>query len=644
MASEAGRGAQVRLDGGARQLARGGVGTRLIDSIRGKQDLEAAGVVADGNRPDGSTRTGLAAEDEVLSRGGDEAEAFAAAAAVSAAAAAVSAAAASGLVVLRGRRVISGDYTLVADDANRLIETTAAATLHIGLPAGLPEPFAVAIHQNGDGQAKIIPGVGATLQPEPFGYDGTRERGAVIGLLSAGEVGANVYAITGDGALVTVPDAPTVTNQGPFTIAENAAIGAYVGYVGFGGEGAITLAITAGDPTGRFAISSSTGQITVAAALDYDTTPVFALSITASNAGGSNTAVTTVTLTDVAAPIVTAGQTFACFDGIADGTVVGTAHANRTVTSWAIAAGPFSISAAGIITKTAALNAAVTASYTLALTATDAEGASAAVNATFLIVASGSLYAPIAAGAVLHWNPADTTKRTLSGSEFSNLADVNGTAGYGFPWHASHATTNPAPTLAAGVAGIGGVDAIAISNTQALYAAASTTLKSIDNNTTYLAFECVFMPTDAAVSSEIIRATTNASNTAARFSVRWSVASGEARINLSVRRRDADTGLVVAHSAGLTTGVAYYLFCEVDYAAQTARVIASSIDESSTLLFTSGAGSSEPLASSQVILGYSNSVPSYFKMGQAAFYRSRPTEAARLINETRLRATYGLST
>jgi hypothetical protein len=70
MASETGRGAQVRLDGAARQLARGGAGLRLIDSIVAKQVLETTSVAV-GSRPDGSPPDGSAAEDEVILPGGD---------------------------------------------------------------------------------------------------------------------------------------------------------------------------------------------------------------------------------------------------------------------------------------------------------------------------------------------------------------------------------------------------------------------------------------------------------------------------------------------------------------------------------------------------------------------------------------------
>jgi hypothetical protein len=70
MASEVGRGAQVRLDDTARQLARGGAGLRLIDTIVAKAALEAAGTAPSGSTPDGSLGNGTAADDEVLLPGG----------------------------------------------------------------------------------------------------------------------------------------------------------------------------------------------------------------------------------------------------------------------------------------------------------------------------------------------------------------------------------------------------------------------------------------------------------------------------------------------------------------------------------------------------------------------------------------------
>ena len=71
MASERGRGAQVRLDDDARQYARGGTALKLIDNVRLKQAAEEAGTAPDGDTPDGSLADGTAADDEVLAPGGE---------------------------------------------------------------------------------------------------------------------------------------------------------------------------------------------------------------------------------------------------------------------------------------------------------------------------------------------------------------------------------------------------------------------------------------------------------------------------------------------------------------------------------------------------------------------------------------------
>ena len=67
---------------------------------------------------------------------------------------------------------------------------------------------------------------------------------------------------------------------------------------------AITYSITAGNTGGAFAINAATGAITVAtsAALDYETTPSFTLTITASDGTLSDTAALTVTLNNLNEP------------------------------------------------------------------------------------------------------------------------------------------------------------------------------------------------------------------------------------------------------------------------------------------------------------------------------------------------------
>ena len=98
-----------------------------------------------------------------------------------------------------------------------------------------------------------------------------------------------------DTAAVTVTltganEAPTAT-QAAFSVAENSANGTVVGSVSASDPDAadtLSYAITGGDPSGAFAIDAATGQITVAdyTQLDFETTPVFNLRVTVTDAGG----------------------------------------------------------------------------------------------------------------------------------------------------------------------------------------------------------------------------------------------------------------------------------------------------------------------------------------------------------------------
>ena len=87
-----------------------------------------------------------------------------------------------------------------------------------------------------------------------------------------------------------------------FRVAENAAAGAAVGTVTAtaAGNTAVTYEITAGNPGEAFAIDGSSGAITVAGMLDYETTPSHMLTVTAHEAASAvATATVTVTVTDV---------------------------------------------------------------------------------------------------------------------------------------------------------------------------------------------------------------------------------------------------------------------------------------------------------------------------------------------------------
>ncbi len=83
--------------------------------------------------------------------------------------------------------------------------------------------------------------------------------------------------------------APVISPAGPFSVAENAAVNTVVGSVAAtDAEGhSVTYAITGGNTAGVFAINSTTGAIRIAntANLDYESTPSYTLTITATDNG-----------------------------------------------------------------------------------------------------------------------------------------------------------------------------------------------------------------------------------------------------------------------------------------------------------------------------------------------------------------------
>ena len=97
---------------------------------------------------------------------------------------------------------------------------------------------------------------------------------------------------------------PNIADQG-FSIDENSADGTSVGTVAATDPDAgdtLTYAITAGNTDDAFAINAATGEITVnsTAALDFETNPTFALTVSVTDAGLlSDTATVTIDLNDL---------------------------------------------------------------------------------------------------------------------------------------------------------------------------------------------------------------------------------------------------------------------------------------------------------------------------------------------------------
>ena len=102
---------------------------------------------------------------------------------------------------------------------------------------------------------------------------------------------------------VTPLNDPPVVIDGSFAINEGSSVGTTVGTVSAIDPDApdpLTYAITAGNIGGVFAIHSTTGLITVASGLDFETTPSYELTVTVTDAGLlADTANITITVDDV---------------------------------------------------------------------------------------------------------------------------------------------------------------------------------------------------------------------------------------------------------------------------------------------------------------------------------------------------------
>ncbi len=131
--------------------------------------------------------------------------------------------------------------------------------------------------------------------------------------------------------ILNANDAPVVQAKA-FTIFENSAAGASIGTIVATDQDpgqTRTFSITGGNVNGAFVINPTTGALTVgnAAALDFETTPVFNLTVTAADNGSpvkSGSATVTVNLLDKNEPPVVPSQQFTVRTGAANATVVGT--------------------------------------------------------------------------------------------------------------------------------------------------------------------------------------------------------------------------------------------------------------------------------------------------------------------------------
>jgi hypothetical protein len=185
-----------------------------------------------------------------------------------------------------------------------------------------------------------------------------------------------------------VNDAP-VAEDAVFSIAEDAAVSTVPGSVNGSDEDAgqsVTYSITAGNTGGAFAINSATGELSVNAGLDRETTSTYNLTVTVTDDSPDNlqgTAAITVNISDVNdnAPVLPASGPFSIAETASAGTDVGTSvtatDADTSGThSYSIIGGTgegvFDIdTSTGQISVNGTLDYEATTSYTLDVEVTD---------------------------------------------------------------------------------------------------------------------------------------------------------------------------------------------------------------------------------------------------------------------------------
>ena len=129
--------------------------------------------------------------------------------------------------------------------------------------------------------------------------------------------------------LEAVNDAPVIGDYA-FSIEENSATGTTVGTI----EGTdidsetLTYAIISGNTSTAFKINSSTGVITVAGSLDYETKSSYTLKITVSDGSLKDTSTVTITIIDVNESPTIADQTLSISEDASVGTSAGTVTAS----------------------------------------------------------------------------------------------------------------------------------------------------------------------------------------------------------------------------------------------------------------------------------------------------------------------------
>jgi uncharacterized protein (DUF2141 family) len=239
--------------------------------------------------------------------------------------------------------------------------------------------------------------------------------------------------------ITNVNEAPAIANQSR-SVAENSANGTLVGAALTATDPdagtTLTYSITAGNAAGTFAVNPSTGQLTVAGALDFETMSSYALTVQVSDGALTSTATVTVGILNANESPVIANQSRSVAENSANGTLVGAAltatdpDAGTTLTYSLTAGntgGVFALNAStGQLTVAGALDFEATSTYALTVQVSDGTlSSTATVTVSITDVAE--------AATLISLNPpsgAVGTEVTLTGTNFTagSTVSFNGTA------------------------------------------------------------------------------------------------------------------------------------------------------------------------------------------------------------------------
>jgi hypothetical protein len=291
---------------------------------------------------------------------------------------------------------------------NSIAENAAVGTA-VGITAKATDASAISysLTDSAGGKFAINASTGVVTVASALDYETAASHSITVKATDAGGLSTSqTFAI----GVTNVNEAPVNlvdSNSAANTIAENAAVGTVVGITAKSTDtDALTYSLT-DSAGGKFAINASTGVVTVASALDYETAASHNITVKATDAGGLSTSQTfAIGVTNVNEAPVNLVDSNSTANSVAENAAVGTAvgitakatdqDAGNALTYSLSdnAGGKFAINAStGVVTVASALDYETAASHNITVKATDAGGLS--TSQTFAIGVTNVNEAPV---------------------------------------------------------------------------------------------------------------------------------------------------------------------------------------------------------------------------------------------------------